>query len=245
MRGRVTRRLTRLQIYVQGSQNISKYFKMVQWVCGSVVVNFSIYLNSLLYVLLSSRCVSGPGQPDLAQQCDVHYKFCEKLFNTLVEHRYAHEYGEVTVPLPSAPKTPRSGRPQSSRQKEKFLSPKDLFENALNASSKTGLTETQNSAESPKDLFESALKASCKADSVEKYNGASPKDLFDSTVRASDRTGAIDNYDRGARSTAGNGSVNAVMNNSSDPRALFDQALRSTESGAIINTSRAEHLTNG
>ena len=100
-----------------------------------------------------------------------------------MEHRYAHEYGEVSVSIPTAPITPRSGRPNSARKivpkGETFTNPKDLFEKALQSSNKTSVVNSPNvlrtdSADktakpvvtaataysNPKDLFEQALKSS-------------------------------------------------------------------------------------
>ena len=100
----------------------------------------------------------------------MYYKYCEKTFNMAVEHRYAHEYGEISVTMPTAPSTPKSGRPKSGRQKDTFISPKDMFENALRASTQPNAingassnfsmktTHIMTSLDSnPKDLFEQAL----------------------------------------------------------------------------------------
>ena len=110
-----------------------------------------------------------------------------------MEHRYAHEYGEVSVTMPTAPITPRSGRPNSARkvvQKgDTFTSPKDLFEKALQNSNKTFVvpqssqsTEVNGPKEpnilvssaydNPKDLFEQALNSSKNSNSS---NSASSK----------------------------------------------------------------------
>ena len=101
-----------------------------------------------------------------------------------MEHRYAHEYGEVSVSIPTAPITPRSGRPNSARKivpkGEVFTNPKDLFEKALQSSDKTSavvnspsvlttvsankkanpVVTSASAYSNPKDLFEQALKSS-------------------------------------------------------------------------------------
>lgn len=51
-----------------------------------------------------------------------------------MEYRYAHEYGEISITMPSAPSIPKPGKPLSARR-EKVVNPKDMFENALKASS--------------------------------------------------------------------------------------------------------------
>lgn len=56
-----------------------------------------------------------------------------------VEFRNSHEYGEITIAMPTAPSTPKTGsRPRSARTKlvpvikeEEYVSPKELFERAL------------------------------------------------------------------------------------------------------------------
>ena len=120
---------------------------------------------------------------DLAHKCDSYFKFCDKTFQIAVEHRYAHEYGEVPVTIPTAPITPRSGRPNSARKivpkVDTFSNPKDLFDKALQSSSVASSVNSsgvmrQDSANktakpvatsaatysNPKDLFEQALKSS-------------------------------------------------------------------------------------
>ena len=124
--------------------------------------------------------LEGEKSSDLAHKCDSLFKFCDKTFKLAVEHRYAHEYGEVSVAMPTAPITPKSGRPNSARKLvpkgETFTSPKDLFEQALQTSDKTFVvpqpsqvtavsakpTKTKLSSDysNPKDLFERALKSS-------------------------------------------------------------------------------------
>lgn len=52
------------------------------------------------------------------------------------EYRYAHEYGDVSITVPTAPTTPKSGRPRSARankvlQQDSYMSPKEMFERAL------------------------------------------------------------------------------------------------------------------
>ena len=48
--------------------------------------------------------------------CDDYFKYCCKSFKLAVEHRYAHEYGELsTANFPAAPPTPHSSRPSSGR----------------------------------------------------------------------------------------------------------------------------------
>ena len=66
------------------------------------------------------------------------------------DHRYSHEYGEVSVTLPTAPSTPKSGRPRSSRAskvlQDSYMSPKEMFERALQNGGSNGLVRGDNVA---------------------------------------------------------------------------------------------------
>ncbi|XP_078331507.1 leucine-rich repeat- and IQ domain-containing protein 1-like isoform X2 [Crassostrea virginica] len=82
---------------------------------------------------------------DLGALCDLYFKYCDTTQKLAEEHRYAHEYGEITMAVPTAPSTPKSSqRPPSSksvRQAQKegqghLLNPKELFERALQGSDK-------------------------------------------------------------------------------------------------------------
>lgn len=115
-----------------------------------------------------------------------------------VEHRYAHEYGEVSMTIPTAPTTPKSGRPQSTRTKalqkdtDSYLSPKEMFEKALNSSNKKDEELKQDGglvSDNPRDLFEKALMATTKtggggAAAGEVHGGCSDaKKLFECSLR--------------------------------------------------------------
>ena len=132
----------------------------------------------ITYILLIFR-LQKEKSGDLAHKCDSYFKFCDKTFKLAVEHRYAHEYGEVSVTMPTAPITPRSGRPNSARkvlQKgDTFTSPKDLFEKALQGSDKTFVVSKsshsrENSAKEPNILMSSAY--------------SNPKDLFEQALKS-------------------------------------------------------------
>ncbi|XP_060068248.1 leucine-rich repeat and IQ domain-containing protein 1-like [Ylistrum balloti] len=79
------------------------------------------------------------GSVDLAYMCEIHFKFCDKMYQVAVEYRNSHEYGEVTMTMPTAPSTPktvshpRSGRarPVPAIREDQYISPKEMFERAL------------------------------------------------------------------------------------------------------------------
>lgn len=53
---------------------------------------------------------------DKSHICESYFKFCEHSFKLSLEHRYAHEYGELsTSKVPSPPFTPRTSQQLSSR----------------------------------------------------------------------------------------------------------------------------------
>ncbi|XP_067654966.1 leucine-rich repeat and IQ domain-containing protein 1-like [Haliotis asinina] len=118
--------------------------------------------------LLELQTVESKSQVDDLALCDVYFRYCDKSFKMAVEHRYAHEYGEVSVTIPTAPTTPKSGRPRSARAKvlpkdtDSYLSPKEMFEKALTSSSKKDEKTNKDVvhvSDNPRDLFENALKA--------------------------------------------------------------------------------------
>ncbi|KAL8606223.1 hypothetical protein ACOMHN_043441 [Nucella lapillus] len=63
------------------------------------------------------RLLPEEGRADKHHICDTHFKFCEKSFKLAVEHRYTHEYGELSTPsnLPNPPQAPQTHRPPSAR----------------------------------------------------------------------------------------------------------------------------------
>ncbi|XP_052676986.1 leucine-rich repeat and IQ domain-containing protein 1-like [Crassostrea angulata] len=80
---------------------------------------------------------------DLGALCDLYFKYCDTTQKLAEEHRYAHEYGEITMAVPTAPSTPKSSqRPPSSKsvrqaQREShLLNPKEMFERAVKTSEK-------------------------------------------------------------------------------------------------------------
>ena len=67
-------------------------------------------------LLLLSRSSAARLRADNTHICDDYFRFCDKSFRMAVEHRYAHEYGELSsANIPSVPQTPRSARPSSGR----------------------------------------------------------------------------------------------------------------------------------
>lgn len=79
--------------------------------------------------------------------CDIYFNFCDKTFKLTIEHRYAHEYGDIMLAVPTAPTGPKPDRPLSARNKsrqsiDRFMSPKEMFEKALN-----------NAVEEPRDVM--------------------------------------------------------------------------------------------
>ncbi|XP_021360753.1 leucine-rich repeat and IQ domain-containing protein 1-like isoform X1 [Mizuhopecten yessoensis] len=85
-------------------------------------------------ILLESK-----GDIDLNNMCEIHFKFCDKMYQVAVEYRNSHEYGEVNITMPTAPSTPktashpRSGRarPAPAVREDQYTSPKEMFERAL------------------------------------------------------------------------------------------------------------------
>lgn len=148
---------------------------------------------------------------DQCQVCDLHYKFCDRTFNIAVEHRYAHEYGDISVAMPTAPTGPKSGRPLSSRQREKFTNPKEMFENASKSNNaEPCLGNTTNGKElvssNPRDLFENALKYQ----TAGKQNADSVNDIKEKVVKGQNTSaGQLGHYE--------------------NPKDLFEQALKSSE----------------
>ncbi|XP_062595804.1 leucine-rich repeat and IQ domain-containing protein 1-like [Saccostrea cucullata] len=77
---------------------------------------------------------------DLGSLCDLYFKYCDTTQRLAEEHRYAHEYGEITMAMPTAPSTPKSSqRPASSKsvrqaRESQHLNPKEMFERALKSS---------------------------------------------------------------------------------------------------------------
>ncbi|XP_071100277.1 leucine-rich repeat- and IQ domain-containing protein 1-like isoform X2 [Haliotis cracherodii] len=144
------------------------------------------------------QAVESKSQVDDLALCEVYFRYCDKSFKMAVEHRYAHEYGEVSMTIPTAPTTPKSGRPQSARTKalqkdtDSYLSPKEMFEKALNSSNKKDEEMKQEGglvSDNPRDLFEKALKASTETGggggtAGEVHGGCSDaKKLFESSLR--------------------------------------------------------------
>lgn len=78
---------------------------------------------------------------DLGSLSDLYFKYCDTTQKLAEEHRYTHEYGEVTIPIPTAPSTPKSSqRPASSKsvrqaqRESQLLNPKEMFERAIKSS---------------------------------------------------------------------------------------------------------------
>ncbi|XP_041367089.1 leucine-rich repeat and IQ domain-containing protein 1-like [Gigantopelta aegis] len=94
--------------------------------------------------LSSAKSLPAPNQLEM---CEIYFRYCDKSFKMAVDHRYAHEYGNISMNIPKAPQTPRSGQTRSVRTKKKdehvFLNPKDLFEKALKSSCDRDQTEIQ------------------------------------------------------------------------------------------------------
>ncbi|KAK3600773.1 hypothetical protein CHS0354_009199 [Potamilus streckersoni] len=83
---------------------------------------------------------------DLSVFCDLYFKYCDKTFHLAVEHRYAHEYGEIPITMPTAPAGPKSKHPKSARTKippkeDTYMTPKEMFEKALQSSTKPSETK--------------------------------------------------------------------------------------------------------
>lgn len=164
----------------------------------------------------------------------MYYKFCDRTFNVAVEHRYAHEYGDISITMPTAPTTPKSGRPLSSRQREKFMNPKEMFENALKSTNKDSklMNESLNSKSvtgKPNDLFENAV--------------TSQK----SSTQFHDTEGT--NRHSQDKRESQNG-VYMIQQSQQNPRDLFEQALKSagrSDHGGDINrpATQGYKLTNG
>lgn len=84
---------------------------------------------------ISCRSIENNSPSDLSSICDVYFKYCDKTFQIAVEHRYAHEYGEITLTVPTAPMGPKSSqlnaRLRLANRDDQYLSPKEKFEQAL------------------------------------------------------------------------------------------------------------------
>ncbi|KAL5007909.1 hypothetical protein ScPMuIL_016715 [Solemya velum] len=83
----------------------------------------------------SKQCLPSP---ELKTLCDIYFNYCDRTFKIAVEHRYAHEYGDIMLTVPTAPTGPKPDRPLSARTKhlqsiDRFMSPKEMFEKALNS----------------------------------------------------------------------------------------------------------------
>jgi hypothetical protein len=134
--------------------------------------------------------------------------------------------------MPTAPTAPKSGRPVSSRQREKFMNPKEMFENALKSSNSDSKSmniandvEKEKIHGNPKDLFESALKMK-----------DTEKETFDSDTKFKDKNEKSDV-----------GFVHPSF--TANPRDLFEQALKSADkTGNNSNTTNmngTDDLYNG
>ncbi|KAK7098300.1 leucine-rich repeat- and IQ domain-containing protein 1-like isoform X2 [Littorina saxatilis] len=99
----------RTQASVRASASPDKSFEML---CLS-----QLQLHKDIKITFDKECRSSSASinKDSAHICDVHFKFCDGSFKMAVEHRYAHEYGELSSYVPAAPETPRSARPVSGR----------------------------------------------------------------------------------------------------------------------------------
>lgn len=105
---------------------------------------------------------------DLQNLCDIYFKFCDKTHKLAVEHRYAHEYGEISMAMPSAPSTPKTNtsRPKSSRtraipkEEQQYMSPKEMFEKAIQGGGdKGGNSSRQSDVGSVMSKKESEMKS--------------------------------------------------------------------------------------
>lgn len=98
---------------------------------------------SLIVYFFNIRAEKSKLPLDLGALCDLYFKYCDTTQKLAEEHRYAHEYGEITMAVPTAPSTPKSSqRPPSSKsvrqaQREShLLNPKEMFERAVKTSEK-------------------------------------------------------------------------------------------------------------
>ncbi|XP_069132519.1 leucine-rich repeat and IQ domain-containing protein 1-like [Argopecten irradians] len=104
------------------------------------------------------KSLESHGQINLSHMCDIHYKFCDKMHHIAVEYRNSHEYGEVTMTVPTAPSTPRTvSHPRSGRTKpapvvreEQYVSPKEMFERALQGENASVNNNHTNTGKEPK-----------------------------------------------------------------------------------------------
>ncbi|XP_052230384.1 leucine-rich repeat and IQ domain-containing protein 1-like [Dreissena polymorpha] len=170
-----------------------------------------------LHDFLSVKNATGAKQSaqDICESC---FKFCDRSFSVAVEFRYAHEYGDVTVTMPTTQSIPKAGQPMSSGNPEKFMNPKEMFENALKSSggrtngqksnnNSNILSEFQNSVSDPKQMFESALNASARK--IEASNNRNEP-------RKSEQVAGLNSYNT---TTAG--------------KSQFEQALRSADMSKV------------
>ncbi|XP_052797623.1 leucine-rich repeat and IQ domain-containing protein 1-like [Mya arenaria] len=162
--------------------------------------------------------------------CDIQYKLCERIFNLAVEYRYAHEYGDVSITMPTAPPGPKSGRPLSSRQREKFMNPKDMFENALKSSSATSKT-----ADGQHEHSEAA-------------NGTNPKDLFENALKSNQQDTTAGNSLSVHQKVAVHQPPSVPSYGAYESKNLFEQALASAcqpQKPSLMDTHSTSSLVNG
>ena len=181
-------------------------------------------------ILIFSVCFfrSLTSSTDQVKICDVYFKFCDRLLNTSVEYRNAHEYGEVPLTMPTVPTAPKSGRPSSSRQREKFANPRDLFENALKSANTNSSAEVKTVTvqkveakteySNPKDLFENALKSAGKQPADVTNNSLLAGNVFESQYNGNNVQNAKGLFDQALQAATGpkletavNGRVNSTQ----------------------------------
>ena len=148
------------------------------------------HLISLLFTLFNVhhyRQAQSKSPIDVPSICDVYFKYCDKSNKMASDHRYAHEYGDITMAMPAAPSTPKSSRPRSSRstrivqKEEAYHNPKDMFNSAV--STKNVSLNSEATYTNPKDMFNNAVSEQNKnsgLNSEATYNN--PKDMFNSAV---------------------------------------------------------------
>ncbi|KAL3842586.1 hypothetical protein ACJMK2_020580, partial [Sinanodonta woodiana] len=101
--------------------------------------------RDLLHHLQTELRMAQEKERDLSVFCDLYFKYCDKTFHLAVEHRFAHEYGEIPIPMPTAPTGPKTKHPKSARTKiplkeDTYMTPKEMFEKALQSSTKPSKT---------------------------------------------------------------------------------------------------------
>ncbi|XP_050408807.1 leucine-rich repeat and IQ domain-containing protein 1 [Patella vulgata] len=169
-------------------------------------------VDTLLKELLKLQSKTPVNQ---AKLCSCYFTFCDKAMQTAVEFRYAHEYGDTTIPSnePNIKSSQsKSNQVSPASRQSVFSTPKDMFEKAL----KKGSDPVPSN--NPKNLFEKALNNSPKdmCETAFKKSGDpvlsnNPKDMFEKALRKSSEPVS-----------------------SNDPKNLFEKALNKSSE---INSS--------